>query len=95
MVVFSGDGGGGWYSPRCIVAMPVIAVVVIDGGGLKVVGWGCGSLFPTRATGIVYFLNNLRIVYAQLVQLVSASLYTDRKVPGLTLAMGNSFFLNK
>ena len=37
----------------------VLDVVVDDGEeGLRVVGRGCGGLFPTRDMGIIYFLNN-------------------------------------
>ena len=39
-------GCGGW---------DVVVVVVGDGEeGLRVVGWGCGGLFPTRDVGIIY-----------------------------------------
>jgi hypothetical protein len=30
--------------------------------GLRVVGWGCGGLFPTCAAGIIYFLNNHMVI---------------------------------
>ena len=37
-------------------------VVVVDGGELRVVGWGCGGLFPTCAAGVIYLLNNPTIL---------------------------------
>ena len=30
--------------------------------GLRVVGWGSGGLFPTRAAGVIYFQNNVTLV---------------------------------
>ena len=37
-------------------------VIVVDGGELRVVGWGCGGLFPTCVAGVIYLLNNLTIL---------------------------------
>ena len=43
--------------------MEARVVVVVDGGGeLRVVGRGCGGLFPTCATGVIYLLNNLTTI---------------------------------
>jgi hypothetical protein len=41
----------------------VHGVVIVDGGErLRVVGWGCGGLFPTCTAGVIYFLNNIVLI---------------------------------
>ena len=59
MVSGGGDGGGGGLSLTWLWWVVVVVVVVIGDSeeGLRVVGWGCVSLFCTHATGITYFPN--------------------------------------
>jgi hypothetical protein len=91
VVVSGGDGGGGvgtylgrWWERGSSSLMVV--------RGLRVVSWGCGGLFPTCAAGVIYFLNNPHF-YAQLAQLVGASLYSHRpKGYGFDSHCGQLFF---
>ena len=40
----------------CALSLLLSLMVVT---GLRVVGWGCGSLFPTHNVVIIYVLNNI------------------------------------
>ena len=56
MVVVMVVGLGTYLDGVVAMCVVVVVVVVVDGGegGLRVVGWGCVSLFHACAAGIIY-----------------------------------------